>query len=74
MEFPRECERRFLCPLSGRRGSLLSRNGLNYGVGTEVISVARGGLGSELMGSTYTVLAQGELLFLRLVVLVCNKR
>ena len=30
MEFPRECERRFLCTLSGRRGSLLSRSDLIY--------------------------------------------
>ena len=30
MEFPRECERSFLCAESGREGCLSSRNDLNY--------------------------------------------
>lgn len=76
MEFPRECERRFLCTLSGRSGSLLSRSGLTYRIWSRNISHISydGGLVPEPMDSTYTLPARLELLFMGPVVLVWDKR
>ena len=72
MEFPRECERCFLCTLSGREGCLLSRNDLNYGIwkrnGSDVSH--EGGVGPEPMNLTYMLLARMKLLFMGPVVLV----
>ena len=73
MEFPRECERRFLCTLSGRRGSLLSRSGLNYMRWSRNISQISCE-GWPWLDSTYTLPARLELLFMGPVVLVWDKR
>ena len=76
MESPRECERCFLCTLSGREGCLSSRNDLNYRIWNRDGSDIRhkGELGSEPMNLTYMLLAQMELLFMGPVVLVWGKR